>query len=117
MIVDYETYKELGYCQISELSFIPIMADAEAAISKLTFGRLTLENATEENKRGLCRLAELYDSREKSKGESGAPVTSFRNGEYSENYDGGAYSADNFNAEVLRIVADYFTAEQLYRGG
>lgn len=117
MIVEYEEYLGLGYSKIPEPVFIPLMADAQGIVDKMTFGRVTKDTATEENKRGLCRLAELFYSKEQSEGESGMPVSSFKNGDYSENYATSALSsAKGFNSKVSQIVFRYFTTEQLYRG-
>lgn len=116
MIVEYQDYKDLGYGKIPEASFLPLMADAESLVDKMTFGRVTADTASEENKRGLCRLAELYYSREQSAGENGEVISAFKNGEYSENYDTAQFSTEGFNSKVSQIVFTHFTPEQLYRG-
>lgn len=117
MIVTYEGYKRLGYGMIPEPSFVPVMWDAQCLVQRVTFERITEENATEQNKRGLCRLAELYFQKSASAEEGASlPVSSYHNGDYSETYDTSILSAQGFSEQAWQIVSLYFTPEQLYRG-
>lgn len=111
MLLTYAEYEDMGYTSIPDALFERYEATAEQTAQKHAMGRLTPENVTDTNKRGLAELAELFYLNA-TEGITG-PVSSFSNGRYSESYAvGTAHTVDEM---VVNLIGLYFTPDQLSR--
>jgi len=115
--VSYTDYTVLGYRDIPEAEFPRWVAKAEGFVRLRTFNRITAENITGPNKRGVCEIADVFFACSRpAVGGCGVPLASFSNEGYSETYLTGAAAGD-LQSQRLRMCVDmYFTPEQLYRG-
>lgn len=111
MYIEYMDYLELGYTLVSDEQFDRYERMACKAVEKETFERVDSTNITDDNKRGICELIDLYynESNQLNK-----PVVSFSNNGYSETYGNSNQRA--IANKVSDIIKLYFTYEQLYRG-
>lgn len=107
MYVSFSEYVRLGYSTVSENEFSPWQYKAEIIVRRRTFGRITEDNITDTNKRGVCELIELLYSKER---QINKRVQTFSNKGYRETRmaTGGLTEND--------IISLYFTSAQCRRG-
>jgi len=112
MLVSLAEYTERGYatCPPSEFTRYELMA--EQRVMRYTQGRAAA-NITDENIYGVCELIELLYADTNGSLQTGA-VTSFSNSRYSESY--ATPTAKSVDERAADIIANYFTAEQRWRG-
>lgn len=111
MLLTRDEYEAMGYTSIPGTFFSRYEAMAEQTAQKHTLSRLTPDNITDTNKRGLCELADLLYL-DATNGFTG-PVSSFSNGRYSENYAVG--EARTAGEAIINIIGIFFTPDQLCR--
>ncbi len=118
MLITYGDYTGLGYNVIPETAFPRYEALARKAVDKFCFQRVTAESIQEDNKRGMCELAELYYfDKNPQEDDANKVVASFSNNGYSESYASkGTAPAKTLETKVYEVIGLFFTAEQLYRG-
>ncbi|GHU57306.1 hypothetical protein AGMMS49975_22630 [Clostridia bacterium] len=113
MYLTYDDYTALGYFEVNAAYFPRYEAMAEQTVKRYTQNRITDDNITETNKRGVCEIIEVlyYDANPEKQT---AQVASFSNGRYSESYHLGA--AKTTDERVAGLISIYFTQAQLFRG-
>ena len=112
-MITYRWYRRLGYERIPQTGFARWAAYAEAVVTRNTFGRVTAENASVNNRRGAAEIAEAYY--DWLAGAAGA-LRGFRNEGYAEDYPGADESARMCARRVEEALRAFYTAGQLYRG-
>ena len=134
MFVTREEYSNFGHDLIPEAKFLRTINKAGMIAQQQTLGRVTdetlnppdagapLDPVIQQNKMGICELADLIYSRETiAIGASGVPISSFKNAEYSESISSGQANPIEFerayNNQIVKIISIYFTLEQCSRVG
>ena len=121
MLITYDEYKGFGYNTVDEAAFPRFAYFAEGIVRKYTSGRVTKENITDTNKRGVCEIIDILFARPKATGaanENGEAIAGFSNSKYSESYVTGEQAhatAKAADVESVRILELFFTANQLWR--
>lgn len=121
MLVTFEEFKALGYFSVPEAMWQRYEAEGRTLVHSHTFGRVTLETMTEDNKRGICKLAEFYYYEDHpAEDNANKQLSSFTNGSYGEVYvqpkQQSAETVKSREEVAAEIVSRYFTQEQLWRG-
>ena len=109
MYVDYVIYTSLGYSKVPETEFIRWSIMAEQTVRMYTQNRITDEDITEINQRGVCEIIDMFyaDAQPESQ-----KVVSFSSGKYSETY----LQPETLDQQINKTMRIYFTADQLWRG-
>ena len=115
--VSYTDYIACGHRAIPAEEFPRWEAKAAGFVRSRTFGRITGRDITEQNRRGVCEIADvLFLCGRQVVGDSGLPLAAFHNEGYSETYLTGAAIGDLQSMQLKACLSMYFTPEQLYRG-
>lgn len=121
MYVKYSDYILLGYSIVPENEFPRFQAMAEQIIRRHTSNRITDDNITEMNKRGVCEIIdEYYIDKNPQVDNENKVLASFTNEGYNEVYvprkQASADTIKTTKEAVVELIYDFFTAEQWYRG-
>ena len=116
MRMKYSDYKKLGYSVIPKKEFTRYSGMAEKTAMRFintlrTRDVYDIPDMTEENKRGICEIANILYTEEN---QLNRPIAGFTNEKYREQYFKGADLSKN--EKIWEIMCAYFTHEQLYRG-
>ena len=112
MYITYRDYQNLGYSVIPESEFSRYANMSEKVARRFMAGyTINAINITDENKRGLCEIADLFYAEQN---QINRPLAGFGNDNYREQYFEGLHLS--LPEQVWNIVRIYFTREQLYRG-
>jgi hypothetical protein len=119
MYVSYGEYTGFGFSAVLENEFNRYETRAAKAADKYCFNRLSAETLTEDNKKGICEITELFyfeDNPQLNK--TNKIVSSFNNNGYSENYKIQSAKSTEVGVEgrIRDLMRLFFTKEQLYRG-
>ena len=103
-MITYGEYKKLGYSAVPKEQFVRFLNTAERALKK--FLRCNILNLSDNAKRGVCEICEIYYAENKAGGLAG-----FSNDGYREQY----FESDT-NKRVFEIIQLYFPRELIFRG-
>jgi len=104
-MITYGEYKKLGYSAVPKEQFERFSDMAEKAVKK--FLRCNILTLSENAKRGLCEICEIYYAER----EAGGRLAGFSNDGYREQY-----FENDINKRVFGLVQLYFPRELLFRG-
>jgi len=113
MCVTFNDYEKFGCSVIPEEDFGRYSIMAEKTVRRFMKNNKTgkSEKFTEDNKRGICEIADILYAEHK---QLNRPIAGFSNENYKEQYFEG--SRLSLSEQVWEIMQIYFTQEQLYRG-
>ena len=108
--ITYNDYENFGHSIIPENDFARYSNMAEKTVRRFMKNKKA-ENFTEDNRRGICEIADILYAEHK---QINRPIAGFSNENYKEQYfEGKRLSSGEQIWDVMQI---YFTQEQLYRG-
>jgi len=110
--ITYNDYERFGFSVIPENDFARYSDMAVKTVKRFIWNyKNKTESFTEDNKRGVCEIADILYAEHK---QINRPIAGFSNENYREQYfEGNRLSLGDKIWETMQI---YFTQEQLYRG-
>ena len=110
MCITYNDYERFRYSVIPEEDFARYSNMAVKTVKRFV-KNYKADNITDDNKRGICEIADILYADHK---QLNRPIAGFSNENYREQYfEGSRLSLGDKIWEAMQI---YFTQEQLYRG-